>query len=175
VLFPSLGQIARLRYGEDMAEEKILEASCSITRSLGVLGERWTFVILREAFDGTSRFADFRENLGIATNVLGDRLATLVEYGVMYREPYQEPGSRTRYAYFLTPAGRELHVVLGSLQQWGDKNLPWHDGPTIKRRVRQSRRSVHVAFVDDQGNEVPADDVAAIRTPAWHRAVPKQE
>jgi DNA-binding HxlR family transcriptional regulator len=84
----------------------------------------------REALAGTTRFAEFRDALGVAADVLSDRLSTLVDHGVMYREPYQEPGRRTRFAYHLTDAGRELHVVLASLQQWGDKYLPWPDGPT---------------------------------------------
>src|SRR4051794_28734394 len=98
--------------------------SCAIARSLAVLGERWTMLILREAFNGTTRFAQFRDNLGVAPDVLTDRLATLVEYGVLEREPYREPGARTRYAYHLTPAGAELRLVLGALQQWGDAHLP---------------------------------------------------
>ncbi|WP_293771477.1 helix-turn-helix domain-containing protein [Sporichthya sp.] len=81
-------------------------------------GERWTPLILREASRGTTRSADFKANLGVASDVLADRLATLVEYGVLSKEPYQEEGSRTRFEYLLTPAGEELRVVLGALQQW---------------------------------------------------------
>jgi DNA-binding HxlR family transcriptional regulator len=150
-----------------MASSKVLDPNCSIARSLGVLGERWTFLILREAIDGVTRFAQFRDALGIAPDVLTDRLTTLVDYGVMSRVPYQEPGSRTRYAYTLTPAGEELHVALGSLQQWGDAYLPRPDGPTIERRARKTNRPVHVGFIDDRGREVTANEVAAIRTSAY--------
>jgi DNA-binding HxlR family transcriptional regulator len=100
-----------------MTKTKVPESSCSIARSLGVLGERWTFLILREALTGATRFSQFRDALGIAPDVLTERLNTLVEYGVMTREPYQEAGSRSRFAYDLTPAGRELQVVLLALQQ----------------------------------------------------------
>ena len=103
---------------------KIPDSSCSIARSLGVLGERWTLLILREAFLGANRFAEFRDRLAVAPDVLSDRLATLVEFGVLEREPYREPGARARLAYKLTPAGEELRVVLGALQQWGDLHLP---------------------------------------------------
>src|SRR6266576_6286587 len=72
------------------------EDACSIARTLGVVGERWTFLILREAFLGATRFAEFRDRLGVAPDILSDRLATLVEYGVMAREPYREPGARSR-------------------------------------------------------------------------------
>jgi DNA-binding HxlR family transcriptional regulator len=145
------------------------ESSCSIARSLGVLGERWTFLILREAFSGLTRFAEFRDSLGIAPDILADRLGTLVEYGVLERVAYQDPGSRSRSAYVLTPAGRELSVVLAALQQWGDEHLPWPEGPSVLRRVRDSDRPVHVGFVDGDGREVPAADVAMIRTAAYPR------
>lgn len=152
-----------------MRVSKVPDSSCAIARSLGVLGERWTFLILREATLGVTRFAQFRDSLGIAPDVLTERLATLVEYGVLERVGYQEPGSRSRSAYVLTPAGRELSVVLAALQQWGDEHLPWPEGPSMLRRVRDSDRPVHVGFVDDRGREVPAEDVAMIRTDAYPR------
>ncbi len=148
---------------------KVPDSSCAIARSLGVLGERWTFLILREATLGLTRFAQFRDSLGIAPDVLTERLATLVEYGVMERVAYQEPGTRSRSAYVLTAAGRELAVVLAALQQWGDEHLPWPEGPSMLRRVRDSDRPVHVGFVDEAGQEVAADDVAMIRTEAYRR------
>jgi DNA-binding HxlR family transcriptional regulator len=141
---------------------KVPDCSCSIERTLGVLGERWTFLILREAFFGVTRFADFRDRLGVAPDVLTDRLATLVEYGVMDRVPYQEPGTRSRFGYQLTPAGRELQVVLSSLQQWGDQHLPRDEGPSMLRRVAGTDRPVHVGYIDPDGHEVSADGVAMI-------------
>jgi DNA-binding HxlR family transcriptional regulator len=144
-----------------------MDTPCSIERSLGVLGERWTFLILREALAGSTKFAQFRQALGIAPDVLTDRLNTLVDYGVMTREAYQEPGSRSRFAYELTPAGRELQVVLGSLQQWGDKYLPWPEGPSILRRSSSTERPLHVGFIDDRGREVRDENVDFIRTAAY--------
>jgi DNA-binding HxlR family transcriptional regulator len=141
---------------------KVPESACSIERSLGVLGERWTFLILREAFWGATKFAEFRDRLGIAPDVLSDRLSTLVEYGVLEREPYQEPGARSRFAYRLTSAGRELQVVLGALQQWGDRYLPRPEGPSMLRRIRGTDLPVHIGYVDDDGNEVTPSDVAVI-------------
>jgi DNA-binding HxlR family transcriptional regulator len=152
-----------------MAQDKLLVDPCSIARSLGVIGERWTLLILREAVDGTTRFAEFRDALGMASDVLSDRLATLVEHGVMTRERYQDPGHRPRDAYKLTPAGRELHVVLGALQLWGDTYLPRDAGPTIERRARASDRPVHVGFIDDRGREIAPDEVDVIRTSAHPR------
>jgi DNA-binding HxlR family transcriptional regulator len=141
------------------AMPKTLDPVCSIARSLGVLGERWTLLILREAFLGATRFAEFRDRLAVAPDVLSDRLATLTEYGVLQRQPYREPGARARFAYQLTPAGEELRVVLGALQQWGDLHLPRPEGPSRLRRVRGTDRPVHVGFIDDRGREIPPADV----------------
>lgn len=147
-----------------MVKKSSPEPVCSIQRSLGVLGERWTFLILREAFFGVTRFSGFRDRLGIAPDVLTERLNTLTEAGVLTREPYQEPGRRARCAYRLTPAGRELQVVLGSLQQWGDEHLPPPGGPTVARRDRRTGRPLHLGFVDDEGHEVTLPDVEFART-----------
>jgi DNA-binding HxlR family transcriptional regulator len=144
-----------------------IDSACAIARSLSVLGERWTFLILRDAFEGSTRFAQFRDSLGIAPDVLTDRLSTLVEAGVMERVPYQEPGSRVRFAYELTQAGRELLVVIGALQQWGDEHLPWPAGPSMLRRAAETDRPLHVAYVDDQGHEVDPNDVVFVRTAAY--------
>lgn len=143
---------------------KLQNSTCSVTRSLSVLGERWTFLIVRDALEGITRFEGFRDSLGIATDVLADRLNTLVNTGVMTKEAYQEPGRRSRYEYHLTPAGKELHVVIGALQQWGDEHLPHPGGRSIERRARRTGRPVHVAFVDDRGKEIPANEVDTIRT-----------
>jgi DNA-binding HxlR family transcriptional regulator len=143
------------------------ESPCSIARALGVLGQRWTLLILREALSGATRFAQFRDALGVAPDVLTERLASLTQAGVLAREPYQEPGRRTRYAYELTPAGRELLVVLGALQQWGDEHLPWPQGPTVVRRDRRNGDALHVGYVNDLGREVPTPDVEFVRTAAY--------
>jgi DNA-binding HxlR family transcriptional regulator len=150
-----------------MARTERLDPYCSIARSLGVLGERWTLLILREAFSGSTRFAQFRLSLGVAPDVLTDRLGTLVEYGVLERSTYQDPGQRPREEYRLTTAGDELRPVLGALQQWGDDHLPRPDGPTVLRRARTSDRPLHVAFVDERGREVADDRVEFVRTAAY--------
>jgi DNA-binding HxlR family transcriptional regulator len=149
---------------------KALDPDCSIARTLGVVGERWTFLVLREAFRGVTRFAQFREHLGVAPDVLADRLATLVDYGVLARQPYQEPGTRAREEYRLTPAGGELGVVLGALQQWGDDHLPRPAGPTLLRKHRESGRPLHVAFVDEHGREVSRDYVTVEATATYSGA-----
>jgi DNA-binding HxlR family transcriptional regulator len=146
---------------------KVPDTSCSIARSLGVLGERWTFLILRDAFEGMSRFAEFRESLGIASDILSDRLSTLVEYGVMEKTEYQEPGERRRSAYGLTDAGRELFVVLAGLQQWGDQHLPWAEGPSLLRRDKRTGDTVHVGFIGSHGQEVAPENVTFTPTKSY--------
>jgi DNA-binding HxlR family transcriptional regulator len=95
------------------------DMNCSIARSLEVIGEWWTLLIVRDAFFGVTRFEEFQERLGIARNILTKRLDTLVEAEVMERRAYDE--SRNRYDYVLTPKGRDLWPVLVTLRQWGDK------------------------------------------------------
>ncbi|MCK9932879.1 helix-turn-helix transcriptional regulator [Frankia sp. Mgl5] len=144
-------------------------ARCSIARSLEVLGERWTLLVVREAFRGRTRFAEFRDALGIATDVLTVRLRTLVEAGVLERQAYREPGSRERYSYHLTPAGHDLRLVLGSLQQWGDTHRPSGHGPATVYRSAVGGEPVRVAFVDGAGAEIDVRDVVSTPGPGWPR------
>ena len=96
---------------------------CSIARSLEVIGEWWTILILRDAFLGVTRFDDFQKRLGIATNTLTARLDKLVGSGVMEKRTYEE--ARRRADYVLTAKGRALWPVMVTLRQWGDE---WETG-----------------------------------------------
>jgi DNA-binding HxlR family transcriptional regulator len=133
--------------------------NCSIARTLELVGDRWSFLILREAHLGTTRFADFRDDLHIAANILTNRLATLIEGGLLEKREYHEEGQRTRSSYHLTQAGADLKLVLAALQQWGDVHVPRAEGPTVVRRNTGSRGLVDVAFVDKDGAVVPDADV----------------
>ncbi len=101
---------------------------CSIARSLEVIGERWTILIIRDAFLGVRRFDDFQRSLGVARNVLQGRLERLVEGGILERVRYQERPER--YEYRLTEMGIDLWPVVVSLLSWGDKHLA-PDGPAV--------------------------------------------
>lgn len=101
---------------------------CSIARTLEVVGERWTLLVLRECFMGTARFDDFQRRLGIARNVLQSRLERLVEEDVLERRPYQE--RPVRYEYRLTAEGRDVLPVLLALMEWGDRHRSPH-GPRV--------------------------------------------
>jgi len=98
---------------------------CSVARTLEVAGERWTFLIIRDALFGIARFDDFQHSLGIARNVLTDRLSWLVDNDVFTKVAYQRRPER--FEYRLTPKGRALAVPLVALMQWGDKHAT--DGP----------------------------------------------
>lgn len=93
--------------------------NCTIAQSLEVVGERWTLLVLRETFLGTRRFEDFRERLGIARNILTDRLERLVDEGILERRQYQE--RPPRFEYRLTPKGIDLYEVILALKKWGDR------------------------------------------------------
>lgn len=100
---------------------------CSIARTLDLVGEKWSLLVLREVFSGVRRFDDLRRRTGAPRQVLSARLGTLVDAGVLRRHPYQEPGRRTREEYRLTSAGMQLYPVLVALMRWGDRHL---DQPT---------------------------------------------
>lgn len=134
-------------------------ASCTLARSLAVVGTRWSLLILREAHNGITRFGDFREILGVAPDVLSDRLASLVEAGVLEKQRYQPAGERPRDEYVLTQAGRDLKLALSALQEWGDTYAQSEFGKTVTRRHVTDGVEVHVAFVDADGVVVPDDEV----------------
>jgi DNA-binding HxlR family transcriptional regulator len=151
-------------------ERRRAEPVCSVERCLQILSDRWSFLILREALlEGVTRFADFERNLGIAPNVLTDRLNAIVKAGVLAKRAYQEPGSRRRYSYHLTAAGKALVVPLAALQQWGDEHNPPPGGPTVARRTAAGK-PVRVAFVDDRDRGLPVEDIVFAKTDTPSRA-----
>ncbi len=102
-----------------MERHRELLRSCSIAAALESVGERWSFLILRGAFNGLHHFEEFQSTLGIARNILSNRLARLVDHGVLERQP--DPVDRRRVAYRLTAKGQDLLPVLISLRQWGER------------------------------------------------------
>jgi DNA-binding HxlR family transcriptional regulator len=118
---------------------------CSVARALEVLGERWTLLVVRDALDGLSRFEEFQQSLGVARNVLADRLKRLVEAGVLDRVRYQERPER--YRYQLTPMGRELGTPILSLMHWGDRHLAGPAGPPRLTRHHECGGDLRAQFV----------------------------
>lgn len=137
------------------------EQVCTIARVLGIVGDKWTLRILCEAaLNGVSRFTDFQELLGVATDVLAQRLTKLVDEGLLTKESYKEPGRRARPRYELTQAGREMRLVLAALQQWGDVHRPSGSGLTEVGRTVDRDKAVRVEFVDADDVVVAAEDIA---------------
>jgi DNA-binding HxlR family transcriptional regulator len=120
--------------------------NCSIHRTLDVVGEKWTLLVLREAFYGVRRFDEFARALGCARNILSARLATLVDEGLLERRPYREPGQRARVEYRLTEKGHELFPVLIALLQWGDRWEGDPEGPAVEIRHRDCGEKVAVTM-----------------------------
>lgn len=105
---------------------------CSMARTLAVLGDRWTLLILRDCFLGVRRFDEFEERLGIARHVLAGRLKKLCDAGILIKTPYQDRPRREEYR--LTQAGLDLYPVIVGMAQWGDRYLCGHQGPVLQRR-----------------------------------------
>ena len=103
---------------------------CSVARALSIVGDRWTLLILREAFLRTRRFQDFQARLGASRNIVADRLQKLVEHGVLERRRYHE--HPPRFEYRLTEKGRDLYPVVISLANWGDRWLDEGNGRPIE-------------------------------------------
>jgi DNA-binding HxlR family transcriptional regulator len=105
------------------------EPSCSIAASLDIVGDRWTILILRDAFRGIRRFDQLQRDLDIPRAVLADRLRRLVDHGVLAKRRYQE--RPVRHEYRLTPMGLELSPILVALMQWGDRWCTPDGPPTL--------------------------------------------
>jgi len=115
-----------------MKWNELSEEHCSLARSLAVIGDRWTLLILRDAFLRVRRFDDFQARLGIARRVLQERLETLVEAGVLEKVPYQD--RPLRHEYRLTQKGLDLYPVLLGLVHWGDAYYAGPEGPPMLHR-----------------------------------------
>jgi DNA-binding HxlR family transcriptional regulator len=147
-----------------MAVSPTTNARCSIARSLEVLGEKWTLLVVREACWGRTRFSEFRSALGVAPDVLADRLATLVEVGVLERRPYRVEGGRQREEYVLTPAGEDLRLVLAALNTWGDQHHPAAAGRASTFVEAATGEPVSLSFVAPDGRRVEPGEVSVVRT-----------
>jgi DNA-binding HxlR family transcriptional regulator len=144
-----------------MLNREYRDQNCSVARALEIVGERWTLLIVRDAFLGRRRFDEFQESLGIARNVLTDRLSRLVEEGILERVRYSERPER--HEYHLTPKGRDLQIAMAGLRQWGDKYLS-EKPPRIMRR-KSDRRPVIAAFVPKGADILRSDEIESVPGP----------
>jgi len=137
--------------------------TCSIARALEVVGERWTLLIVRDVFLGRRRFDELQESLGIARNVLADRLNRLTDEGILERVRYSERPER--FEYRLTTKGRDLNVALTALRQWGDAYLS--EQPPMLLRRKADRKPVVAALVPKGTRGLRPDEVETVPGPGF--------
>lgn len=130
-------------------------ANCSIGRVLDVVGEKWTFQVLREVFLGVRRFEDIHDHAGIPRQVLSKRLATAVDAGLLRRVPYREAGARERHEYRLTDKGLQLLTPLAALMAWGDAHLADPEGPALQVVHRDCGAPVRLHLGCEAGHDTP--------------------
>jgi DNA-binding HxlR family transcriptional regulator len=145
-----------------MKHTELLDENCAIARSSGIVGERWVWVILRQAFNGARRFEDFQRGIGLARNVLTERLNWLVDHGILDRRPYSEGATRTLNEYRLTEKGRALFPVYAALMQWGNE---WTDLPAppveLLHKPCGERTTVRVVC-SDCGEDIDVHDTEPV-------------
>ena len=144
-----------------MQRKSFARQQCPVARALDCVGEWWSIVILRDAFHGLSRFDEFQESLGIARNVLTDRLNRLVDQGVLERVLYSERPER--YEYHLTKKGRDLNIALTALRQWGDDYLSEKPPRLHLRKV--DKKPVVAAIVPKGTRSLRVDEIETLPGP----------
>ena len=134
------------------------DSSCQVVRTLDVIGEKWSLLIIRDALRGRTKYSEFRGNLGAPTDILTNRLAKLVDAGVLEKRAYREPGDRERSSYHLTESGQALRVVVAAMVQWSDEYNPSPKGASL-RLVDTDGAAVELAYVDGSGAVLDRSDV----------------
>lgn len=141
-----------------MPRRSVQKSVCSVARSLDLLGDRWALLLIREILFGTHRFDDFAAHLGIARNVLTNRLSKLVEAGIVIQTPLKAEGRRQGYR--LTSVGEDLVPALIALMQWGDRWLQSPDTIPIRVIERSSGKEIApVAIHSTAGKRLAVDDL----------------
>lgn len=142
----------------------VSRAECALAQATEQIGDRWSLLILREAFFGVMRYDDMRVDLGIPRSVLTDRLAKLVHRGLIEKRPYQEVGERQRFGYSLTQKGRDLALTFIALTEWSEAHVLAGRGP-IEIVDKETGRSLKVALIDEDGEVIaPERAVPRMRT-----------
>ena len=143
---------------------------CTIGATLGIIGEKWTFLVLREAFNGVRRFADMQRRTGAPRQVLSDRLAHLVSEGILRKMPYRDAGQRSRSEYRLTEKGIELFPVIVALLEWGDRHAAAPGGPIVALRHRDCGAPVRLQLECADGHDLgSAREVIPVPGPGARR------
>ena len=142
-------------------------SNCSIARTLEIVGEKWTILILREIWYGSSRFSEFEHVLGCPRNLLAERLKMLVQEGILATETYKEPGARSRPKYVITQKGIDLVPAVMGLMQWGDKYRADPEGPAVEARHRGCGGHVDVQIRCERDHHVQLENIEPIPGPAF--------
>lgn len=157
-----------------MARPWILDydsANCAIGAAVSLIGERQTFLVLREAFNGVRRFDDMRRRTGIPRQVLSQRLARLVRDGLLRKTAYQDAGQRTRHEYRLTDKGLDLYPMLVAMISWGDKHAVGPAGPQVLLEHRDCGAPVRLQLTCDRGHALTsAREVSPVPGPGARKA-----
>lgn len=133
---------------------------CTIAKAIDVVGTKSALLLMREAFYGTRRFDAFARRVGITEAAAAARLKELVEVGLLERQPYQEPGQRTRDEYVITQMGRDLLPAALALMQWGDRYLTGKRGAPLALTHTECGARTHVEVRCDNGHEVPLNQLS---------------
>ena len=145
-------------------------ANCAIGAAVAVIGEKWTFLVLREAFNGVRRFDDMRRRTGAPRQILSDRLSRLVGEGMLRRVPYQEQGQRGRHEYRLTAKGLDLYPVLVALMEWGDQYTHGPESAPVLLTHRDCGEPVRLQLTCAAGHELAsAREVTPLPGPGAHK------
>jgi DNA-binding HxlR family transcriptional regulator len=127
-------------------------AKCNIAGALSIVGEKWTFLVLREAFNGIRRFDDMQRRTAAPRQVLSNRLSRLVDEGLLRKVPYREPGQRPRSEYRLTEKGLDLFPVIVALMTWGDRYASDPAGPPVMLTHRDCGARVELELTCADGH-----------------------
>ena len=141
--------------------------NCSIAMTMDVIGTRSSMLILREAFYGTTRFDDFARRTKSTEAIVAARLKQLTEIGLFTKQPYREPGTRTRDEYLLTDKGRDLLPAVFALMQWGNRHLQGEEGGPLRLVERGTGEPVVIGPHTESGRDLELDDLAIVANGDW--------
>jgi DNA-binding HxlR family transcriptional regulator len=142
-----------------MKRKSLRDAICPVARTLDEIGDWWTMLIVRDAFNGMRRFNEFQNSLGLAKNILSTRLRTLVANGILEKRPPAD-GSARGGEYHLTDKGRRLRVVLIALRQWGEDNLFADGDPMMVAHDSTNRPVARLQLTNEDGRVLHPDEIS---------------
>ncbi len=154
-----------------MARKRFDQMNCGVAQALEQIGDWWTLLVVRDAFFGRKRFSEFEESLGIAKNILSDRLRKLVEHGIFERK--RIPGRGQQFEYSLTKKGRDLWLMLTAMRLWSDKWVFGEDKvPAIVCERDTGREVAALLAVDRDGKPIDARQLEWVQGPGFTEGTP---